>query len=487
MAELLTRQTKLTPLDDIARHVVRPSGIVSTGWPAVRDTCAKFGVIFDDWQIEATRLILAKRSDGTYACSIGGAVMSIPRQVGKTYMVGAIVFALCLNTPGTTVLWTAHRLRTGNETFAKMRTFADRKAIKPHVEQIFIGSGTGEIVFANGSRILFGARERGFGRGFDDVDVEVFDEAQILTDSAIDDMVPASNTAANPLLFFIGTPPKPKDPSEVFTAKRNEALSGKDEDTAYIEFSADEDASPDDQTQWAKANPSHPLRTPDTAMKRMRKNLTLESFMREALGIWGEIDADEDPKSISLATWDGLAISPDFATYDFATARMAVAASEDRGWCSITVAGINAKGFSQLKVVAGRVGTDWVATRAAELHKQLGNPEAVSIVKGDPLAAELKLAGVPVFEVGPGELATLTQKIIDATKGTAPTIRHQGEPELRKSIEIALLKPFGQAGVIWAQRATAGDISPLTASTMAFGRLGVESEKKTATAHVVFA
>jgi hypothetical protein len=75
------------------------------------------------------------------------------------------------------VIWTAHRW-TAEETFGKMQVFAKRKRIAPHVLKIVLGSGDEAIVFRNGSRILFGARERGFGRGFDEVDVLIFDEAR---------------------------------------------------------------------------------------------------------------------------------------------------------------------------------------------------------------------------------------------------------------------------------------------------------------------
>ena len=59
-------------LSEVARKLVVPDGIVSTGWPAVRDTCTKrLGVGFDPWQDGAGRLILAKRADGTLATTVG--------------------------------------------------------------------------------------------------------------------------------------------------------------------------------------------------------------------------------------------------------------------------------------------------------------------------------------------------------------------------------------------------------------------------------
>jgi hypothetical protein len=53
--------------------------------------------------------------------------------------------------------------------------------------------------------------------------VLIFDEAQILTDNALDDMIPATNQSRQPtgaLLLFMGTPPKPTDPGEVFRRMR---------------------------------------------------------------------------------------------------------------------------------------------------------------------------------------------------------------------------------------------------------------------------
>jgi hypothetical protein len=61
------------------------------GLAAVRKTCVeKLGITFDDWQDGAGRVILAKRADGNLAAMIDGVGMSLPRQVGKTYLIGAM-------------------------------------------------------------------------------------------------------------------------------------------------------------------------------------------------------------------------------------------------------------------------------------------------------------------------------------------------------------------------------------------------------------
>src|SRR5690606_16206925 len=159
-------------------------------------------------------------------------------------------------------------------TVGSMQGMVRRRKVWPHIAPngIRTANGEQEIKFADGSIIMFGAREHGFGRGMDAIDVLVFDEAQILSLKALEDMVPSTNQARNPhgaLVFFIGTPPRPTDDGEAFTAKRTRALAGDAEDMMYVEIGADPDADLDDREVWAQMNPSFPHRTPVESMLRM--------------------------------------------------------------------------------------------------------------------------------------------------------------------------------------------------------------------------
>lgn len=333
-------------LSDVARHVVVPPAAVATGWPAVEQKCADLGITFRPWQPGVGRVILAKRADGKYAATVGGAGLAIPRQVGKTFLVGAIVFALCLLHPNLTVIWTAHRVTTAEETFGKMQAFARRKSIRPHVAKIVLGSGDEAVLFKNGSRILFGSRDNGFGLGFDEVDVLIFDEAQRLTETTLDDMIPATNQSRQPtsaLVLFMGTPPRPTDRGEVFTRMRTEALSGDDEDTAWVEFGADPDYEPTsapadlteaDWEQIAKANPSYPQDTPREAILRMRKKLGPDSFKREGMGIWDEVKKHD--VAVPLDLWRKRIVKPEHVSPDWPLAAVGLDMDgSGRAWVSV--------------------------------------------------------------------------------------------------------------------------------------------------------
>lgn len=249
-------------------------------------------------------LILSQRGDDEYAADT--IVISIPRQVGKTFLIGCIIFALCLMKPGLKVIWTAQVKDTALETFDQFLTMSQRPKVKPHILKTPQGKGDEAIIFNNGSSIEFGARESGFGRGRTDVDVIVFDEGQHLSTEALENMGAAQNVAANPLCFVMGTPPRPRDKGEFFTLLRQEALDGESEGTLYIEMSADRGADPMDREQWRKANPSFPLRTSERAMLRLRKKLkNPDSWNREALGIWDQITKQFSP--INGPLWRGAA------------------------------------------------------------------------------------------------------------------------------------------------------------------------------------
>ena len=203
-----------------------PKGIVSDSFPSTREVCDRIGIVFDPWQCDLNRCILANSRNGLYAADT--VLLSIPRQVGKTFDVGALVFADAIKNPGSTAVWTAHRFKVARETFNEMRAWAKSPLLAPHIDydDITTGAGNEMIPFRNGSRVGFAARERGAIRGFTKVRRLVLDEGQILTETAMSDLVPTMNQAVNPQIILMCTPPKPGDPSEVVTRLRDEALAG---------------------------------------------------------------------------------------------------------------------------------------------------------------------------------------------------------------------------------------------------------------------
>lgn len=466
-------------LSEVARHLVAPTGIVRTYWNAVRDQCADLGLGFDRWQDGAGRLILAQREDGQYACGIGGAVLSWPRQVGKTYLIGAIIIALCLLRPGRLALWTAHHGKTINETFLAMQAMTRRKKIFPHVKRIITGNGDEAIEFRNGSRILFGAREHGFGLGFTGVSLLVFDEAQRVTQRAVTTMVPTANTGDNPLVFFIGTPPGPEDRGEVFTARRKKALKIELEMAAdldpesnllYIELSADPKTSKTaiDWHQVANANPSYPHRTNRASIERMWELLGPDDFWREGYGIWDEVGFL--PPEIMADVWDPLAIPPAGAPTDGNIA-YGVKFSPDGSRYGVSVglaheSGVHVEAFPPTPMGQGLTPlADWLAERwrgasVIALDGKAGVGDLVNL---------LRKRGVPS-----SRMVVLSTDQAVAANGTLVrhvnegTLTHLGQPGLTMSVSLGARRTIGTVGGWGFSPATPdADVTPVESAAIA--------------------
>lgn len=465
-------------LSEVARLVVAPSDIATTGWPAVEALCRdRLGITFDPWQQGAGRLILAKRADGKLAAMIGGVGMSLPRQVGKTHLIGAMTFALCILRPGMLVIWSAHHARTHGETFLSMQNFAQRSKVKPYIGQVFKGSGDEEIRFVNGSRILFGARERGFGRGVPGVDMIVSDEAQIMTDKALDAQLATMNTSAFGLAIYVGTPPRPDDPSEAFTRMRSEAQEGTLRDGAWIEFGADADAKPTDRKQWAKANPSYPHRTPVESMLRLQRKLTPESFLREGLGVWTKSDVEK--RLLTPMSWGRV---QDPVTKPGSRLAMAVHFTPDRSAASVAVASMRPDGTVHGELIAHEDGVSWVLPwvrdRTAR-HKPARLVLAGGMAAGH-LAADLeKVRGFKALSLGDTKRACA--RLYDLVLAGGIAIRPH--PDLDAAMTVAQRSSTGPEWVFTAPAdpatGTIPDLSPAYALALAVWAVGGARAPKT--------
>lgn len=440
---------------------------VRSDFDRIKVVAARMGIDYDPWQQGLLWILFSRDANGRYCCGQGGLTVSSCRQIGKTFTLGTAFFVKCMLSPGLKVIWTAHHTRTSDETFADMCSLAQMPAVARHVDHIRRANGQQEIVFANGSRIMFGARENGFGRGLHGADVEVFDESQILTDRALSNMIPVMNTAPDPLAVFLGNPPKPGDPSDVFAMKRRQAQSGTQQGMAYIELSAPHGCDSDDRDAWAKANPSYPLRTGEDSIIRMRQLLPEDDFRREALGIWDETGA---AGVISRDTLDATSVP---ARRDGGTVSFGIDMPPDRSEISIGACARYPDGTAHVELAECRSthehGTMWAVDWLAE---RWPHTAAVVIDTQSPalsLLPDLRARHVKVTVTGARELGQATGRMLDML--SARTVTHlpdTAQPALADAALAVTLRPVGHGGLTAWQRAGIDvDISPLVAVTLA--------------------
>lgn len=501
-------------LSDVARHIVVPEGIERSLWlgwdgqPGVEGRVHELGYRFDPWQDGLAQIELGVTAAGQFAATVGGIVLSIPRQVAKTFMTMVIVMAVCTMFPKLTVLWTAHRSRLSTQTFGKMKALARtnvmRKYVLPGTEGVRSTNGEQEIRFRNGSVIMFGARERGFGLGFDEVDIEVFDEAQRLTAAALDDMIAATNQSRwsfGALLFFMGTPPRPTDEGEEFTNRRMKALTAKKAagvddfggiavggSAVYAECSADPNVGRpggpalDSRDQVRLANPSYPHRTPEVSIRRLRENLTNDdSWRREGLGVWNSTDG----ASRAIPEVDWALTGVDSAPVGIRSFGVSFSLDGSRAALAGSVKHAEGIHFEVIDAMSGdlEVGVESLALWLKERWEQAamiaisGQSWSAALAqslldKGVPSSVIHVLSGPEVFSSATMFLDGILESASTVRMGAMPTLTHPvGQPtdHLERSVAVSDKKVRIKTSGAWAWEATVegGDETPVEASSFA--------------------
>lgn len=351
-------------LSDVARHLVLPTAPIERSlYPEVAQTLDDLGVPMDRWQSGLHQIALGRSADGTFLCRVDGLTLSAPRQVGKTYAFGWLFFALAIRFPNMNLVWTAHHEDTTVETFENMAEMAQEPLVRPHLKPGAAGIRRAKpnwsLNFKNGSKIRFASRERGFGRGKAGIDMILFDEAQILSQTAVENMTAATNVSPIGIKIFIGTPPRPFDKSQVFKRKRYNALhpvDGVPLRGAYVELSSGKEADWRDNEATRSANPAYRLgRVNQDAIDSLRSDLGEESYRREGMGIW---DSDLVESAIDLEKWELSAIEMDDVPGEVAAYSVDPLDSTKKRVHLVVDAGIDGKSAYEIAVENGFVGTE---------------------------------------------------------------------------------------------------------------------------------
>lgn len=454
-------------LSEIARHVILPDGIVSSDFPKYERYLNRVGVHYDNWQRGLLTALFGKRENGEFACGVSGAIISIPRQVGKTFTIGTAILMYCALTPKIQTIWTAHHSRTADETFLDMKNIVRQQGFSSLLKKVREGNGKQEIEFSNGSRIMFGARESGFGLGLKKISCVIFDECQRLSENALATMIPTTNTAKNPLIMFMGTPPRPSDDGEAFESMRYNAIKGLDKNCLYVEFSADRNADLDDRDQWRKANPSFPSRTSESSILRMRNKLSDDSFRREALGIWDETVAHT---AINLSQWDKATVQKrvdgGFKSYaldmtpDRSVLTIGACMKYDDGTCHIEM-------VRQEKVATE--GLQWAVNWLAERWDDTASVVIDSQSPAMTLVDDLRKTGIRVTILQTKDVGQATGRFQDLlATGKLSHLPDDMQPSLAVAVRNVVKRPLGKSGLFgWNKTGTDVDISPLVACTYA--------------------
>ena len=421
-----------------------------------------YGLEPDEWQHRVLKSWLGVRAGGLWAASRCG--LSVPRQNGKNAILeirelfGMVVL-------GEKFLHTAHEVKTARKAFLRLRSFFENERRFPElaalVQDIRQTNGQEAIVLTNGGSCEFVARSKGSGRGFT-VDVLVMDEAQELSDEALEALLPTISAAPlqNPQQIFTGTPPGPKANGDIFTRVRADGLEGRDRRLAWHEWSCEPDADLDDPANLARANPALGIRLSRDVVDAERGSLSDAGFGRERLGMWDEASTN---RVIDVASW---AAGADVLSRPRDVFALGVDVNPDRSTASVALAGQRADGAWHVELDEQRNGVGWLEQWIADRCER-NDIRAVVIDAASPASSiidGLRRRRVKVTTTDSRDMQRACGMFYDGVMDG--WLKHTDQPQLNVALGAARRRPLGDAWA-WNRKNSASDITALVACTLA--------------------
>jgi hypothetical protein len=459
-----------------------PEYVSSAGDEAIA-LAAMGGLILDEWQELVLRHSLGERQDGKWAAFEVALITS--RQSGKNSCLEARelaeVYLVSQLAGPRLVLHSAHRFDTSVEHFRRMENRISEspellKRVKHRGSKVtgfMHAHGDESIEFEDGSRIIFAARTRGGRRGFT-ADLLVFDESMEFPEDFMAAVVPTvsaktgSQFLPGPQMWFTGSAvDQQKDPHGIVLARlRERGIKAEPNGSlAFFEWSADDDADPNDPLSWAQANPGLGIRITAEHIALEKASMPPRGFAVERLGIgdWPSTDPESE-RVISAQAWADLA---DPGSRITGSPTFALDVDPDQSWCTISAAGEREDGLYHVGVVEHRRGTEWVAPHCAELLKQFGDADLVIDPRSEShaLLPDLEDAGVFPTRVGSADYAEACGGFFLIV--SEKRLRYMPpQPELDAAVAGARTAPLLDAWK-WSRRNSSVLITPLVSVTLA--------------------
>lgn len=432
------------------------------------------GRSLDPGQRLDVQVMLAVRSDGLWAAGVTG--HEKPRQSGKGDSIEVVEF-WDLTQRSARILHTIHdAVLLATETQSRMLSLFEHPDLRRLVSRAWKGTGQQMIEMRNGGIIWYRTRTGAGGRGIDEVDRLVVDEAQHAEPEHLAAITPTQAVSANPQLNALGTGGL-DGKSEWWWSLRKQAK-GVPGSFAWLGWSAQPwevddhgivtlgDVDATDESLWWSTIPGLVAgRTSIDFLRRELRVLGAQGFAQEYLCVWAAPPSGAG--DVLVPTWDALVDVGSKIESHRSIALDVTPRTGGTSFASYAWAGRRADGDLHVEAFDHRPNGAWVVEAGKALKAKWNLP--VRIQSGSPAASyvdPLREAGVDVLEVTAADHARGLGQLLDAAE--QKRVWHVGGLALTNAVKGAEVKSNGDVDVL-ARRTSKVDISPLVAVVLALG------------------
>lgn len=273
----------------------------ATFGPAVAEVAASLGTPFMPWQAFVADVAL-EHERGRLAYR--NAVVSVPRQSGKTTLTLALVVWRLLSRPGLRAAYGAQ-----SRLAARGKLLDDwwpRLAASPLGELFTVSrvNGSESLRASNGSMLSLLSTEETTGHG-STFDLAILDEAWALDHRAEQAVRPAMVTKRNAQLWLLST--AGTDRSVYWRSKvdagRTAADAGMVDGVCYFEWSAPADADISDEATWWACMPAMGHKVEPATIRADLAAMDLAEFARAYMNWWAS-ESNQGWTIVSRAAWE---------------------------------------------------------------------------------------------------------------------------------------------------------------------------------------
>lgn len=391
--------------------------------------------------------------------------VTVPRQQGKTagLLLPLMVHrALAFGRPQR-ILYTAQDRNHAREKWQEQVELLDTTPLR-RLYSVRRSNGSERIRWRTGSTHSITAGGETSGHGFT-LDLGVIDEAFAQTDDRlVQAFRPAMMTRRDAQLWIVSTA---GTDDSVFLRERVDdgrarVEAGDTADVAYFEWSAPDDADPEDPATWFAAMPALGTLIDVDTVRADRAAMDAGEFARAYLNRWTPGGAPV----FDLASWTRCRDATSSASGPVA---FGIDVSPDRRTGTIAAAGGRRDGRVHVEIVDRRPGVEWIADRIAELDRR-HRPVAVALDPSGPagsLVTDLsQLRRVPPLLLLTGRAyAQACGALFDDVQ--TGRLAHLGQPALDDAAAGARRRTLGDAWTWSRHDGATADPAPLIAATLA--------------------
>lgn len=424
------------------------------------------------WQAYTAQVASERLANGEYAYQV--VVVTVPRQSGKTTLVGAVGTERCISEDGHQWFYTAQRGKDARERWNDLVKLVNASALRSMVK-VRRSAGSERLVFPNLSELRVFAPTAESLHGYTPPSV-CLDEAmaydEALGDALMGAIGPAQITLPNRQLWIISTAGTAES---VFLQRWVEAGRAGADRVALFDWGAADGVDCYDPAELVRFHPALGLpegngitvdailaeaaRLPRSEFERAYGNRTIRTAAHTIPPEeWAKLAAAQVPPT------SGIVLSYDVA--------------HDRTAATILAGWRDDAGRAQVKVVKSAPGTDWVADDVGDYARRWSVRTVVATDDGPAreVTDRLRNAAAGSVPAAARNVVTLTARDVTVAWGQLLTgvrtrgFGHDGSPKLADAAASVVPRPVLDASAP-SRRYSPGDIAPLVAAMAALWQL----------------